>query len=162
VPDSNGVPRNSIAIVAEGGNITQIAQTIEQKKAPGTGTYGTTAVTVTDQRGLPITIKFFELTEQQIYVALTIQPLAGYVASTGAAAVQSIVDFLNGLEIGQDVYLNWILAAAGLSDSPLGRTFAITALTIGTDPGALGVGNVTVAFNAAAVSSIGNVALTTL
>jgi uncharacterized phage protein gp47/JayE len=162
VPDVNGVPRNSIAIVAEGGDITAIAQTIQQKKAPGTGTYGTTSVLVTDQKGLPITIKFFELTEEQIYIALTIQPLTGYIASTGDAAVQAIVDFLNGLEIGQDVYLNWILAAAGLSDSPLGKTFAITALTIGTNPGALGTANIVIAFNAAAACDTPNVVLTTL
>lgn len=161
VTDANGIPSHSIAIVVEGGDITKIAQTIEAKKAPGTGTYGTTSVAVSDPAGVPITISFFELTEEQIYVALTIKALNGYVASTGAVIIAAIVAFLNSLPIGQTVYFNWILAVAGLPGSALAQTFAITALTIGTSVGTLAGNDIAIAFNAAAESATANVTLTT-
>ena len=80
VTDGNGIPGHSIAVVVEGGDTTAIASVIELKKAPGTGTFGTTNITVADPKGLPITINFFELTEVPIFAAITIQPLPGYVA----------------------------------------------------------------------------------
>jgi uncharacterized phage protein gp47/JayE len=160
--DANGVPSHSIAMVIEGGDVTTIAETIEQKKAPGTGTYGSTSVTVSDPAGIPITINFFELTEVPIYVAVTIQPLTGYVSTTGTAIIAAIVAFLNALAIGQEVYLNWLLGVAGLNTSSLGQTFAITSLTIGISPAALAAANIPIAFNAAAQGATANVTLTVL
>jgi uncharacterized phage protein gp47/JayE len=57
--DANGLPPHSISVVVEGGNIDDIAQVIEEKKSPGTDTYGTTQVVVEDPVGLPIAIDFF-------------------------------------------------------------------------------------------------------
>jgi len=162
VTDANGQPGNSVAVVVEGGNSTAIAGVIQLKKAPGIGTYGTTSVAMVDQKGVPITINYFELTEVPIYAAMTIQPLAGYVATTGAAAVAALVAFLSGLSIGEEVYYNWLLGIAGLSGSPLAQTFVITSLTIGTSLGALSNSNIPIAFNAGATCSTGNVTLTTL
>jgi len=153
VPDTNGIPRNSIAIVVEGGNANVIASTIQQKKAPGTGTYGTTSVQVVDSEGLPVQIKFFELAEVPIYVSLTIQPLTGYVSTTGQAAVAAVVAFIDSLAIGQTLYYNWLLGVAGLNGNPLGLTFAVTVLLIGTSLGPLSPTSVTIAFNAAAQCS---------
>ena len=149
-------------MVVEGGDVTEIAQTIEQKKAPGTGTYGSTSITVSDPAGVPITISFFEVAESEIYAAMTIQPLNGYVATTGTAAINALVNFLNSLAIGQEIYYNWALAVASLAGSPLGLTFAITSLTIGLAPGSLAASNVPIAFNAAASCAASNVTLTVL
>lgn len=162
VTDGNGQPGNSVAVVVEGGNVTAIASVIQLKKSPGTGTYGTTSIPLVDQKGVPITINFFEVTEVPIYAAMTIQPLTGYVATTGAAAVAAIVSFLSNLAIGQEVYLNWLLGIAGMNGSPLGLTFAITSLTIGLSPSALSAANIPIAFNAGAQCATGNVVLTTL
>ena len=166
--NGNGLPPSAVSVVVEGGDVTAIAQAIQQKKAPGIPTYGTTSVTVSDQKGLPITIHFFELEAISIFAALTIQPLGGYVSSTGVAAVNALVAFLNGLGIGKEVYLNWCLAAAslfGVNDSngnPLSATFAITSLTIGLSSGSLAASNIPIAFNAAAQSTAANVTLTVL
>lgn len=162
VTDGNGQPGNSVAVVVEGGNVTAIASVIQLKKSPGTGTYGTTSIPLVDQKGVPITINFFEVTEVPIYAAMTIQPLTGYVATTGAAAVAAIVSFLSDLAIGQEVYLNWLLGIAGMNGSPLGLTFAITSLTIGLSPSALSAASIPIAFNAGAQCATGNVVLTTL
>jgi uncharacterized phage protein gp47/JayE len=157
--DANGVPGHSIAMVVEGGDATQIAQTIEQKKAPGTGTFGSTTIAISDPAGVPIAISFFSLTEVPIFVAITIQPLTGYVSTTGTAIINAIVAFLNGLPIGQEVFLNWLLAVAGLNGSALGLTFAITSLQIGINPALLTAANVPIAFNAAASCTASNVRL---
>ncbi len=166
--DANGIPAGQIAVVVEGGNATAIAQAIQTKKAPGIGTYGTTSVQMTDQKGVPITINFFELTDVAIYAAMTIQPLNGYVSTTGTAAVNALVDYLNGLGIGNEVYLNSCIAAAALfgvndaNGNPLSATFAITSLTIGLNAGALAAANISIAFNEAAQCASANVTLTVL
>jgi len=161
-PDANGVPSHSIAVVVQGGNTTAIAQTIQEKKSPGTGTYGTTSIIVEDQAGVPIQINFFELTDTQIFVALTVQPLNGWVATTGPAIVAAIVAFLNALAIGEEVYYNWVLSTAGLINQDLGQTFVITQLQIGLNTGNLGTANIPIEFTAAAACSTDNVNLTVL
>lgn len=158
--DVNGVPGNSVAVVVEGGNATAVAQAIESKKSPGTGTFGTTSVSVLDPAGIPVTINFFEMTEVPIFVALTIQPLTGFVATTGTAAVAAAVSFIASLDIGEEVFYNWVLGAAGLVGTPAGLTFVIVAMTIGTSAQSLAIANVPIAFNAGAQCSTANITLT--
>lgn len=159
-PDANGIPGHSIAVVVEGGNATAIATAIQVKKAPGTGTFGTTSINLVDQGGIPVTINFFEATETAIYAALSIHPLSGYVSTTGTAAVQAMVDYVNALGIGAEVYIGQLIAAASLLASPLGATFAVTSLTIGLSAGVLAPVSVPIAFNAVAQCAAGNVVLT--
>jgi uncharacterized phage protein gp47/JayE len=161
-PDSDGIPGHSISAVVEGGDSTAVAQAIEAKKSPGTGTYGTTTVTVLDPAGVPVPINFFELTETQIYVKLTIQPLMGYVSSTGDALIKALVDFINGLDIGEDVFYSWMYGPANLYGEAVGLTYNVTLLEIGFSAGATGTADLPIAFNAAAITVTGNVALTVL
>jgi uncharacterized phage protein gp47/JayE len=155
--DANGVPSHSIAVVVEGGDVGTIAQTIEQTKAPGTGTYGTTQIQVLDPQGVPILINFFELDETPIYVNVTIQPLTGFVSSTVAAIQAAIAEFINSLAIGEDVYFPWIYGPAGLSGQSIGLTYKITALTIGLSPSSQGTSDIAIVFNAAATCLTTNV-----
>jgi uncharacterized phage protein gp47/JayE len=157
VTDANGIPRNSIAIVVEGGDANTIALTIEQKKAPGTGTYGTSAVQVIDAEGLPVLIKFFPLIETPIYVQVNIATYTGYVSTTSIAILNAVVNFIQGLAIGQAVRYNWIVAVASMIGTPLGLTFDVTSITMGTGPGSLGSADIPIAFNAAAQCSTSNV-----
>jgi len=160
--DGNGVPPHSIGVVVEGGSATAIAQVIEQTKSPGTGTYGTTSEIVEDPAGLPITINFFELVNVSIYVAVTIQPLQGYVDQDGTDLINAIVNFINSLAIGEDVFYNWIIAAASQISLAEGQTYYVTALYIGTSPSPSGTANITIPFNEAAASVAANVTLTVL
>lgn len=160
ITDSNGQPGNSVAVVVEGGDATAIANVIQRKKAPGTGTYGTTSIGVVDPAGVPITINFFELTGVPIFAAITIQPLTGYVSSTGVALVEALASFISSLVIGEEVFLSWLYGPAGLSGSALGLTFVITSLTIGLSSGSLGSSNIPIAFNAGAQCSAPNIVLT--
>jgi uncharacterized phage protein gp47/JayE len=113
--DSNGLPGHSISVVAEGGNIAAIAQTIEAKKSPGTGTYGTTSQTVTDPAGVPITINFFEMTEVGVMTQVTIVPLTGYVSTTKTLIINAIVAYLSTFAVGQDSYLGKLFGPANLA-----------------------------------------------
>jgi len=162
ITDGNGIPGHSIAVVVEGGDITAIATAIEEKKSPGTGTYGTTNVPITDPAGVPITINFFELDNIDIYVSVSITPLAGYVASTGQALIAAIVNFINNLPIGQELFYLWLLGPATLYGSPLGETYKISALTVGIAPAPVGTADIPIAFNEAANTVTAKVILTVL
>lgn len=160
VTDSNGVPPHSVALVVQGGNAASIAQAIELKKSPGTGTYGTTSKTVNDPAGLPITINFFQLVTVQIYVSLTIKAQPGFVASTVQAIQNSIVNFINSLPIGEAVFYTLIYGPASLYGGPLNQSFNITALTIGIAPAPVGTADIAVPFNEAAASQAANIVVT--
>jgi uncharacterized phage protein gp47/JayE len=162
VPDANGIPGHSIAVVVQGGDPTQIAQTIEETKSPGTGTYGTTSITVEDPVGLPIPIKFFALALVQVYVSLTIQPLTGFVAQTALDIADAIAAFIDDLPIGAPVFFTSIFGPATLYGNPEGATYHVTVLTIGIAPAPVGVADIAVPFNEAAASSAAQVVVTVL
>lgn len=149
--DGNGVPSHSIDVIVEGGNLTQIAQTIQQTKSPGTGTYGGTTEIVTDATsGLPNTIKFDVLTLTTIYVSITLKALPNFVSTTVPVIQAAMAAFLNSLPIGNEVYYSQLYSAAQLDSQGLGATYYITALTVGTSPSPGGTVNVPIAFNAVA------------
>jgi uncharacterized phage protein gp47/JayE len=154
------VPSHSISPIVQGGDVTAVATAIERLKNPGTGTYGTTSITVTDPTGLPVTINFFELTNVPIYVSITIKALPNYVGTTAAAISAAVAAFINSLAIGGEVYYSQLYPAAQLDSAGLGSTFYITSLTCGTAPSPSGVVNIPIAFNAAAVSDITKVLVT--
>jgi uncharacterized phage protein gp47/JayE len=180
--DANGVPAGSIAPIVSGGDINAVGAAIALRQPPGCITYGTTSVQVIDPVGLPRTIRFFQLAQTPIYVALTIQPLAGYVASTGGQIQAAIAAAINANGIGTDVYPLRLLGAANLSGSAainaasvilgyvptqaqldaLSATYEITVFAVGTAPSPTGTGTIAIAFNVAASSSSADVALNVL
>ena len=159
--DSNGVPAHSISAVVEGGNSIDIANAIRLKKPPGIQTYGSTNIIVYDAAGLPLAINYFILADVQIYISLTIKTLTGYVAPTGALIIQAIVNYLNSLAIGQDIYPSNAQGVASLIGSGFENTFYITVLTLGIAPAPSGTSLIVIPFNQAAVcSSNSNIVLT--
>lgn len=174
--DGNGVPAHAISFVVGGGSATNIANAIMLKKAPGVVTYGTTSVTVNDPNGYPVTINFFVLAYQQIYIDLTIQPLTGYVATTGTLIQNALAQFVNVLSPGAAVEYFALSGPATLSgDAATGSsgltqaqldalksTYKVTALTVGTTPSPTGTTDVAIPFNEAAQTSTAQIVLTVL
>lgn len=158
--DGNGVPGHSVSLVVAGGSTSAIAQAIEAKKSPGTGTYGTTSITVQDPAGVSITINFFVLVTVPIYVNVTIKALTGFVSATSTAIINEIVAYINSLPIGAKVYYNWILAGAALIGTPQQETFVVTALTDGTSPGPVATADIAIPFNQQASCIAANVFVT--
>jgi len=157
--DANGIPPHSVSLVIEGGDPVVVATTIANKKTPGAGTYGTTSEIVTGVSGVPTAIKFYRPSALAVTVSMTIKALTGYVATTGDAAIQAIVDYVNGLGIGggngDAVEYDAMLAAA--KSVNFSDTFNIQSLSItGGSP------DLAVAFNELPGMATTDVSLTTV
>ncbi|TXH35313.1 MAG: hypothetical protein E6Q98_16100 [Rhodospirillaceae bacterium] len=160
-PDANGLPGHSISVVVKGGDAAEICKAIALKKTPGTGTYGDISEVIVDpDRGVPVPISFFNLIDVPIKIAVTIKALNGYVSTTGAQLIADVVDWVNALPIGEDVYWSKIFGPAGLNNIPLGNTFNVTAIAISRDSNAPGMADVPISFREAAACTAEDVTLT--
>ncbi|CNL31595.1 Uncharacterized homolog of phage Mu protein gp47 [Yersinia frederiksenii] len=159
ITDGNGIPSHSISIVVDGGDATEIAQTIALKKGPGSGTYGTTTIPIKDKYGIVHPINFFRKGTVQIYVRLEIKALQGYTSSIGIAIKNSIAEYINEIEIGEPVRIKRLDLPAQLNGSIERLTYDITLLEIGISPVALSESNIEIAFNDAAACVPENITL---
>lgn len=159
--DTNGVPSHSIDVIVAGGDLTTIAQTIQQTKSEGTGTYGAETFTVIDPgSGLPVTIHFDVLTEVPIYVSITVKALPNFSGSTVSLIQNAVTNFLESLPIGGEVFYSQLYSPASLDSVGPGATYYITALKVGLAPSPTGTANIPIAFNAAAFCVPANVVVT--
>jgi uncharacterized phage protein gp47/JayE len=158
--DANGLPAHSMSLVVAGGTTTAIAAAIQSREWPGMTTYGTTAVTVYNSYGDPEVINYFALATQQIYFAITIKALPTYISTTGTLIKNALVNYVNSLGIGDDVYQSQALAAASLINQAEGQTFYVTSLFLGTSPVPTTTTNITIPFNQAGACVLGNITFT--
>ncbi|ABX15491.1 baseplate J/gp47 family protein [Burkholderia multivorans] len=158
--DANGIPSHSISLVVEGGDATAIANAIAAKKTPGAGTYGTTAVIVTDIYGRPITIRFFRPVAAPIAATVTIKALTGYTSQTGQQIQQAVSDYINGVQIGGGLSgsVEWGDALTAANSVGGGITFKLSGLTL-TGPRGAGTPDVALLFNEAASCTPADVTL---
>jgi len=161
--DSWGNPAHSITMVVEGATNLEIATVIYTNKTPGALTNGSTTVAVIDPvTGVANNISFYRPSYISIYVSLTVEPLAGYTSATTAAIQAALVAYLNDLQIGENVTISALYAAAmAVMPSILTPQFSITALTAGTAPLPVGTTDIAIAFNAVAQTISGNIIVTT-
>lgn len=160
IPDANGVPGHSIAVVVEGGDITQICNTIALKKTPGTGTYGTTSQVVVDSAGVSNTISFFIPTQERILVGLTIKALQGYLSTTGIAIQNALAVYVAALPIGAEVDINGLVAAATLPGLSSTYKIVVGGMLASIFPAVPAAADITIPFNAIAELAAGDVSLT--
>lgn len=158
--DADGIPAHAISLVVEGGSAAAVAGQIALKKTPGTGTYGTTAQSVTDAYGNPITINFYRPTGKQMLVAITVKALTNYNSGIGDAIKAALANYINTLAIGQDVLLSRLYLPANLLGSVDGLTFEVTVLQIAISPTAPAAADVTIAFNEVATCVVADITLT--
>jgi uncharacterized phage protein gp47/JayE len=160
--DANGLPAHSISAVVEGGVLQEIVDTIGAKKTPGAATYGTTSGVYTDPiTGIPYDIDYFTLANENIKVNIEITPLAGYSSALEPRIKQAVADYLNSLEIGEDVIYTRMFQPAYLNGDPDGATYAIDVLEIALVANPFGVVDIPIAFNKAAMCVVANVTVTT-
>ncbi|MDU5837773.1 MAG: baseplate J/gp47 family protein [Pantoea sp.] len=160
--NSDGIPAHSIAAIVDGGDVTDIAQTIRGKKGQGVATFGSTTVTVPDKYDNPHAISFSRSTDVPIYVAITLKVFTGYTTQIGEQIKQAIADYINSLKIGDDVLLSRIYSPANLGVVSGGNAkyYDINNLTIGKSVGSQAAANIVIAFNESASCSTANIALT--
>ena len=158
-----GNPAHSITMVVEGATDLEIATAIYINKTPGALTNGSTSVAVSDPTtGIPETISFYRPSYVPIFVSLTIEPLGGYTSATTNAIQAALVAYLNELQIGENVTISALYAAAmAVMPSILTPLFSITALTAGTSASPVGTTDISINFNAVASTVSGNIVITT-
>jgi uncharacterized phage protein gp47/JayE len=150
-------------MVVEGATDLAVATAIYTNKTPGAYTNGSTMVPVTDSTTLVVEdIRFYRPTYTAIYVSLTVEPLPGYTSATTSAINAALVAYLNDLQIGENVTISALYAAAmAVMPTILAPLFSITALTAGTTSGPVGTIDIPIAFNAVAQTVTGNIVITT-
>ncbi|HBA4233623.1 TPA: hypothetical protein J5F99_002529 [Escherichia coli] len=160
--DSNGLPPHSISAIVDGGDVTEIAQTIRGNKGQGTATYGTTSVTVPDKYGNPHVIKFSRSSDVPVYARIKLKVFTGYTSQIGQQIQQAISDYINSLMIGDSVLLSRIYSPANLGVVSGGnaRYYDIQELTIGKSPGALSSSNIDIRYNESASCTPENIVIT--
>lgn len=130
--DSNGIPAHTIAAVVEGGEDTEIASAIADKKTMGCGTYGTTSITMPSQYSVGSAIKFSRPAESAIDVIITITELnSGYTQAVQDSVISNITAYLNSVNIGTSVQASSLYYPALLAmASQTGPSFDILSLVI--------------------------------
>lgn len=155
--DENGVPPHSIAIIADGGDAQTIADTIFLKKGPGTGTYGSTTMTVTDGYGISHKISFSRPTIVMVQVKVTLQALSGYETDIGNQIKQAVADYINNLPIGESVSYTRLYLPASLCGTNLIQYYKLISVEIAKAGGELAATDIPIAFNEKAETSIDNI-----
>lgn len=95
--DTDGRPPHSFEIVVDGGDVSQIAQIIFQRKPPGIRAYGSTSADIADSYGNIINIGFSRPTYQYVWLKITLtrnykEVIAPNYASLAKDAIMSNAD----------------------------------------------------------------------
>lgn len=155
---SEGFPAHSVTFVVEGGADGDVAKSILNKKTPGCYTNGTTAVEVLSENGNINIIRFYRPTYKNIYVKITLKKLAGYNDIAVQDIQNAVVNYINTLQIAEDVYRSivWSVATSTM-DSIQSPSFSITDVQFSTDGSTYSPADILTNFNEAAVSAVGQV-----
>lgn len=155
-----GITSHSIALVVEGGDSTDIANIINIRKTPGTGTFGSTTVNVTDQNGLDKPIKFSRPTANPLKMSIQLQALSGYTSDVGDQVKQALSDWIAGLPMGATIYYSRLFFPAQLFMQGRWESFEVNSLQIAKLADALGTADITQGIAENAVLDISNITLT--
>lgn len=160
----DGIPGNSIAVVTNGGDPDLIARVIELKKGPGATTFGTTVVIVQpeDDTTIPQEVAFFYASEVPVNYVITVENVSGYTPAIESTWKNALVDFVNGLGIGEDVALDQAFAAAKNYDGPGSKNFKIISFAQGRDGSLASSSDVLIMFNEVATLSINDISVNVL
>jgi uncharacterized phage protein gp47/JayE len=157
--DVNGLPPHSIALVVEGGDAQDIANTIGKSRGEGVATFGNTSETYIDPYGIPQVINFSFPVQETIDVSVNISPLTGYSTAIGGEIQQSLSNYITSLGIGTSVINSRLVAPAllrgpsAVAASPTDPdTFELTIPLLATiTGGTLSSADIPIAFNQLAV-----------
>ncbi|OCQ53904.1 Baseplate J-like protein [Photorhabdus australis subsp. thailandensis] len=160
--DENGIPAHNIALVIDGGDSKEIAQTILIKKTPGIPTFGTTSEIVTDNSGNKKTINFYRPTLVPIYVEIQIKPFVGYTSDIGNNIRTEISNYINSLYIGDGIYVTRLFVPANLCNKNGSQTYEVLFVVAGKSASTIGAANINIAFNEAPTCSPENIKIVTV
>lgn len=136
VPPSTpaGLPAHSITFVVEGGENTQVATEIWNKKTPGCYTNGTTEVQLVSTAGNVVMIRFYRPAYKQVYVKVTLKKLAGYNDEYASKIKLAISDYILGMQLAENVYRSIVWSVAtGAMDNIKNPAFSVTDVQFSID-----------------------------
>lgn len=153
--DAQGCPPHSITSIVEGGTDEDVASAIFLNRGIGVETYGgvSDAYEVSKDvddpdTGNPTTIKFRRPEYIPIYVSITVRALEGYVSSITDDIKSAIVDYLNDLQIGQDLTISALYSVAMAQMTNIKEpTFSVTSVLAGVTSGGLFATDISIAFD---------------
>jgi uncharacterized phage protein gp47/JayE len=158
--DADGIPAHSIAMVVEGGDVQELADTIWKKKGEGVATYGSLSQTIVDEFENTYTVSFSRPTIKQIAITITISQDYGYTTQKLAVIKQRMADFINALPIGEDVNLIRVLSSAVTGENGvIDTTFKVSAITIGVVGETQAQQPVVIAWNEAAACDVDDITI---
>ena len=157
--DSNGIPAHSIAAIVEGGDNQDIADTIYAKKGMGCGMFGAISVLVIDPYGFSQDYVFDRPIIQQIYIDVDIEAFPNFNASLIDTIKNNLVAYVDGLDIGSDIYVNNIAGIVNDSDFDLDNpSFEVLQTSIGfSPPPTTTSGKITLDFNGVPQVQVSNI-----
>ncbi len=142
--DSFGRPPHSIEAVVDGGDETDIARQIWQKKAAGIDTYGTVTETIYDSQGAAHDIHFNRPEQVKVWMKIVVSENPDEIMP--AAALQEIKDAIlakgQAQTVGQDVILQRYFSEIFRATTGVGY-ISLTAAT-GDSPSAYGTDNISI------------------
>lgn len=127
-----GFPPHSIIAVVEGGEDQLIANAYCLKKTPGAFTYGDVTKTVNLESGQEIDINFFRPEYVNFKIQVNIKPLSNYNDETTGQIKQNILDYINGLKIGEPVLNSMLWSVALNAIDPTYPSFSIMGILVST------------------------------
>lgn len=149
-------PPHSITCIVEGGTDDDVASAIFLNRGIGVDTYGGTpldeyevVVDVTDPDSGNVTkIKFRRPEYIPIYAQITVRALDGYVSSITEDIKSAVVDYLNDLQIGQDLTISALYSVAmSQMENIKEPTFSVTAVVAGVTPEGMSASDISIAFD---------------
>lgn len=172
--DANGIPAHSVSVVYEGGLAQDIGEAIATRKPPGIQTYGATAVTVTDSRGMASTINVQPAITGVMHVTVTVHRGPGYVSSTATLIKRVLAAYFNAFAFGEDSRLGSLYSPCNLQGAvasaesgmtqaeldALAGTYYITALIQARGAGSQTAADVLFDYNEVATGDVANMTVT--
>lgn len=121
ITDSNpyGLPAHSITAVVEGGTDEDVAEQIYLRKGIGCYTNGTTEVEIINKYDITTPIRFYRPIYIPIYVTVNIKKYTEYTNNVPDIIKNNILDYLNSLNIGDDLSVSLLWNAALMANPVL-------------------------------------------
>ena len=154
--DSYGCPPHSITCIVEGGTDEDVATAIFLNRGIGCYTYGGESgnpygveeVVVDPDTGKEMVIRFKRPEYVPIYVQIEVEALTGYVSSVTDNIKLEVVNYLNSLQIGQDLTISALYAVvmSQMVDLKV-PIFSVKSLKAGLSEETLGTIDITIVFD---------------
>lgn len=159
--DADGNPPHSITCIVEGGSDDDIANVIWLNRGIGPYINGDVEVPITDPiTGIVTPIRFYRPDYVPIYVTAYIEGYSskGYTSATTLAIQQALTAYLNGLQIGADVTISALYAAAmEVAEDIYDPLFSIALMTASVVASPQTGTDIIMGFNEVAQGTLGNV-----